>query len=616
MESRPGLRPTGLARFALPLPFAASVAPGSDPAGLKIHFACVTLKVSLSHHAFPRGFGAVPATKGGLHHSKMGSSQDQSLNAEGRRTGQALLAVYDLSAAPVSFDCAFFLALADLHRRRLGLASMHVLFVPAPGEGFWDHEALDIDDRRWRIRNLLTPLCWLWPSCRGVTVLPKREDARPWLRDADRAVFPVGYRLARPVPDTFMWTGIAAEHACGEMPPTWQAPPSARALVRRWLSTHALGRRVVVITLREAGYYSEINSNIDAWAAFARSLDPQLYLSVIVRDTTASFGPLPPALQGLLIFPEASLNVEIRAALYEECFLGMSVGNGPMNLQWLNPQCRFIIFRLLIEENFRSRPTPLRSMGLEIGGQLSTGSPFHRLVWEDDRSDVIKREFDRMVAEIDHQAPTTSEPLPGIAREPALRLARRLRETHRMAAARRIYRHLLATRQNRAAAHYGLSMLYLATPHRFRYWRYLKSLYHYVRGRLLGSGFRQPGVDEALETAEARQRWRNIGAAERIYRAILSQDGMQATALHRLGVIALRRGATDEAINLLNRAVTSDPFTADAYYHLAEALIVAGRPQDAARHYRLALNQDPSHILARARLDAMAASAEQKDAVA
>jgi Tetratricopeptide repeat len=551
-----------------------------------------------------------------LHEAKRKALQSQPSSSISARDDRTLLAVYDLSVAPVSFDFAIFIALADLHRQRLGLTSIHVIFVPAPGEGFWDREALGLDDRRWRIRNLLMPLCWLWPSCRGVTVLGARDEARHWLRVRRGAIFPVGYRLSRPVPDTFLWANLAAEHACGEMPPVWQAPPTARALVQQWLDTRAAGRRVVIITLREADYYSELNSNIEAWAAFARSLDPRLYLPVIVRDTMASFGPLPPALEGLTVFPEASLTMEIRAALYEMAFIGLSVGTGPMTLQWLNPKCRFVIFRLLIAENFRSRPTPLRSMGIEIGGQLSTGSPFHRFVWEEDGLDVIKREFDRIVGEIDAAATAIAPSVRPGSGEPPLRMARRLRETHRLAPARRIYRHLLEQAENRAAAHYGLCLVELATPRRFRIWRYFRGFCHYVRGRLVEVSSQWKTADQALEIAEARERWRDAAAAETIYRSILSEERDQPTALHRLGRIALRRGATDEAIELLKRAAAGDPHTAAVHYDLAEALSAVGRREDAMQHYRMATSCDPSHELARERLSEVTIKGEQEDVAA
>jgi tetratricopeptide (TPR) repeat protein len=265
-----------------------------------------------------------------------------------------------------------------------------------------------------------------------------------------------------------------------------------------------------------------------------------------------------------------------------------------MMLQWLNPNCRSIIFRLIVPENARSQPTPLRSMGLEIGGRSPTGHPFHRLVWEDDRVEVIRREFDRMVAEIDAGA-AVSVPAP----EPPLRLARRLRETHRLAPARRIYEHLIATGQDRAAAHYGLSLLELAIPRRVPLWRYLRALRHYALARLMQKSLVSGDVDAALDTAEARERWRDRAAAETIYRSVLATTPNQATALHRLGLIALARGAVAEAVELLAKAVAADPWRAAHHYDLAEALRAIGRMGEAADHYRVAARQDPSHQRAR-----------------
>jgi Tetratricopeptide repeat len=527
-----------------------------------------------------------------------------------------LLAVYDFAASPTSFDIAAFLALADLERQRRSLSAMHVLFVPAPGTGFWENEALGEDEKRWRVRNLLIPMCWLWPACGGVTVLGSRDEARASLRRAQDAVFPSGYRLHRPVPDAFQWAAVAAERACGALVPSWVAPPQAREFVRRWLEPRARGRRVVVITLREAGYYSEVNSDLPAWGAFARSLDPERYLPVVLRDTEAIFAPVPPELQDLTLFPEASLNLELRAALFSAMFVGLSVPNGPMILQWLKPDCRFLIFRLLVPENFRARPTVMRSLGLEIGGQLPGATPFQRLIWEEDRFEVIRREFERIVGDIDAAAAGIGPAVRPDSGEPPLRLARRLRETHRLAAARRIYRHLIEQRQNRAAAHCGLCLLELATPRGFRIWRYLKGFYHYACGRMVQAESRWENADEALEIADARMRWRDWAAAEAIYRSILSQHGDQATALHRLGAIALRRGAADEAITLLKRAVVSDPHSAAAHYDLAEALCAAGSREDATRHYRIATSCDPSHRLARERLDDVAMKAGQEDVAA
>jgi hypothetical protein len=334
-------------------------------------------------------------------------------------------------------------------------------------------------------------------------------------------------------------------------------------------------------------------------------------LPVIIRDTEASFDQTPKDLEGLTIFPEAALNVELRAALYEQSFIGLSVGTGPMQLQWLNPSCRFIVFRLVVPENVRSQPTPLRAMALEVGGQLMTPGRFHRLVWEDDRLDVIRREFERMVAEIDGAVPA-SMPTP----DPPLRVARRLRETHRLVPARRIYRHLIAVGRDRVAARYGLSLLELATPRRLDIWRYLRALRYYAQARLMRPSLMWRDPDEALEIADARLRWRETAAAEAIYRSVLEAVPNEATALHRLGLLALRRGAADEAVDLMGKAVAADPYRAANHYDLAEALRAVGRLDEAADHYRAAATQDPSHQRARDAVNALLGPIDGKGAAA
>jgi tetratricopeptide (TPR) repeat protein len=520
-----------------------------------------------------------------------------------------MMAVYDMSVSPASFDLATFLALADHRRNCIGKEAMHVLFVPADGTGLWENEAIDLAQRQWRLRNLLVPLCWLWSSCRAVTVLSSRAEAAKWLKTAGRHdVFPVGYRLASPTADAYQWAHAVAEHACGERVPAWRAPDQARRFVADWLAANAGDRRVVVVTLREGDYYSEINSDLDEWAAFARSLDASRYCVIVLRDTAAAFATVPAALRGLTSFPEASINVEIRAALYEQSFLCLSVGTGPMMLQWLNPSCRCIIFNLLNPSNFRSTATSLRALGLEIGGQLSTGSRFHRLVWERDSAAAISREFRRMV-EVIEPTENAAADTPDAEREPPLRVARRLRETARWTAAHRIYRHLLGRPQERVAAYYGLSNVEMETPRRFRLERYARAFRFYFVARVLRPGLGWSTVDEALEIAHARQRWRDGKGASAIYRAVL-EVSPNPEALDRLGVMAMRKGDVEEAARLIGRAIAEDPFTARYHLDLAEAMAKLGRTADAEHHYRAAISCDATNEEAREKLRGSASVTE------
>ena len=65
----------------------------------------------------------------------------------------------------------------------------------------------------------------------------------------------------------------------------------ARRYVDQWLAPRARGRKVVSITLREYGYHPARNSNVAAWTAFARGLDPEQFFVVSLR-IQSTIGPL------------------------------------------------------------------------------------------------------------------------------------------------------------------------------------------------------------------------------------------------------------------------------------------------------------------------------------
>ncbi|HUH84190.1 MAG TPA: tetratricopeptide repeat protein, partial [Stellaceae bacterium] len=388
------------------------------------------------------------------------------------------------------------------------------------------------------------------------------------------------------------------------------APAPARRFVRQWLEWRAGTRRVVVLTLREAGYYPQINSRIEAWAGFARSLDERAYLPVIVRDTEAAFAPTPAALQGLTLFPEAALNLEIRAALYEEAFVGLSVGTGPMTLQWLNHRCRFIIFKLLAAGNFRARPTPLRAMGFDVGGPLSTGMPLQRLVWEDDEPEIIDREFKRMVAEI--EADPEANARPPIAAEAPLRIARRLRLTARGAPAERVYAHLQAGHADpivRSGAEAGRALIMQARRRALGFWGKLLDMAVPGNVRIPVLERRSAtsiDADALLEIADWLLSFGRADEARSLCDAILERDPKHAEALCLAGEIDLRRGRLAQALDLLGQSARLLPTAPACRYRHGVALLAQGQDRAAAAEFYAAALDDPSHEAVRLRLRELA----------
>ena len=121
----------------------------------------------------------------------------------GRPRTDTLYFFIDLEVAPITFDAVSGLAIAELFRRRHGLENIHVVVVPGTIDGLKE-EAADYaavvgpEARRWRIHNLLIPLCRLLPSCTGYTICGSRREAHVnWFAAADH-VFPEGYSVAFP----------------------------------------------------------------------------------------------------------------------------------------------------------------------------------------------------------------------------------------------------------------------------------------------------------------------------------------------------------------------------------------------------------------------------------
>jgi hypothetical protein len=325
-------------------------------------------------------------------------------NAQARET---LYAFYDLKVSPITFDFLWFLAGAELHRRRLGLNHVHVVIVPGPHEGGRrerdDYEqVVDPVERRARVFNVLMQACPLLPSCTGVTLASSRAEAAVLQTMVASHLFPAGYETALPV---FSGSRTCLQAvAGGDGPvPVLRATPERLADIERWAARQAGNRRIVTITLRSYSYMPARNSNPAAWAAFARSLDPDRYWPVIVPDLEEAVEGLPPEFEGLFRFPEAAWHVGLRMALYERAYLNIGVNTGPMGLCWLNERTRYATLKMKAEGVPQMTPDNYRALGFAPGEQLPFATPVQKLVWADDTPETIKATFDEMIRSIESE---------------------------------------------------------------------------------------------------------------------------------------------------------------------------------------------------------------------
>ena len=110
------------------------------------------------------------------------------------------------------------------------------------------------------------------------------------------------------------------------------------------------------------------------------------------------------------------------------------------------------------------------------------------------------------------------------------------------------------------------------------------------------AGRRDAGPDAAFAAALGQHRAGQLGAAERLYREVLSREPRHAPALHFLGVLAHQRGESAAAVELIGQAIAADGSIPDFHYNLGVILEAMGRRDDAAARYRGATELKPDHF--------------------
>jgi hypothetical protein len=319
-----------------------------------------------------------------------------------RQHEDVLYLFYDLDVCPITYDAASYVATAEIQRRQLGLASIHVVIVPGQLDGLReeppDYEAVvNLESRRWRLHHVVIAIFRLLPSISGYTICASRAEADLLCKALASHTCPPDYSVRFPKTPGTREVCEAARKGVKVLP-MLRATPQALVYVRQFLAPRAKGRRVVVINLRRYGYMPPRNSNDDAWIAFAKSLDPQKWLPVFVLDTDTAHDLRSPQLDGFVICEAAAWNVEIRAALYELADLTMAIAQGPMELCWLNDRCRYAMF---VKPN--SAPQTSEGVITSHGFEMNTSPPYavsgQRWIWDTDDLSVIRTVFQDMTRE-------------------------------------------------------------------------------------------------------------------------------------------------------------------------------------------------------------------------
>jgi len=318
------------------------------------------------------------------------------MNLDQETPVKAMTAVYDLAQSRISFDFFGFLSVAELERQQRGYQMLHLIVVPADGDGFHPNVQYGLAQKRWRLRNIVIDGCWLLPSCKQLIVCQDRDQARNLLTEVQSGLYPSGYSLDSPKARWASGYSFVEGHK-GNDPRVLRASDQARTYMSQWLNQAAPNKQVVSLTLREAGHNEKRNILRSEWIVFANWLKQSGYTPVFVPDTEIAATELAQGYQNHLTCEIAAVNIDLRMALYEHSFLNVNVTNGPAQLCGLSPITRCLTF--VTGDWLHDEPTPFLPMGLDRGESPSYFSRHQKFVWRDPNEKTLVDAFNLFLAE-------------------------------------------------------------------------------------------------------------------------------------------------------------------------------------------------------------------------
>lgn len=290
----------------------------------------------------------------------------------------ALVAFLDLSVCPVSYDAVIFIAQAEMERRRVGADRLHVALFndlrKKPAQ-YDDAEA------EWRLWNIVVPAARLFGATISVT------PGRSWSR-----------AFGELIPGDYFWPprweyqasdlkagvrhhlvgGLIRRVAAGEAIARPRASEHARRKVAKWMTGPA-----VTLTLREADYLDDRNSDALTWRRVAEAIVARGFKVYRIRDTTRALE---------LGLGYAELNLDLRMAMYERAEFNIVANCGPASLCWLSERPYLMVRAGCPAEEWDGL---FVKQGLPLGAAWPWAMADQRIAYGRESAESVIAEFER-----------------------------------------------------------------------------------------------------------------------------------------------------------------------------------------------------------------------------
>lgn len=283
-----------------------------------------------------------------------------------------LVAFLDLSVCPVSFDAVIFMAQAEMQRRAIRAERLHVVFV---GE-MRRKSQYDVAEGEWRLHNIVLPAAHLFRATHTL--------AMDW--DQARRIASHHAWLNWP-PDWIEQTLNLRHHLVGGM---IKRASSGEAIARPWASEHARRKvrewmtgRAVTMTVRDADYLSERNSDATLWGNVGRAIAERGFTVYRIGDTTRALE---------IGSGYAELNLDLRMAMYEHAKFNIVANCGPASLCWLSDRPYIMAGAGYPADEWDGL---FVEQGLPLGANWPWALPNQTLLYGKETAEQVIAEFDR-----------------------------------------------------------------------------------------------------------------------------------------------------------------------------------------------------------------------------
>jgi len=275
---------------------------------------------------------------------------------------RVMTAVYDLGVSPPTYDFLTFLVEAERHRKKNGYDRIDLMIQPGPMNGFRDDDlAPNLTGRQDMLWRVVCGMARLLPSVRNLMIGGSRSQT------PSNDIFPEGYSESTPKAHYALAFLKGAE-------PMLRASDSAREQIASRFT-----RPYATISMREASYWPDRNSNKPEWAKVAQWLTDHGLPVVVIPDTNGT------GLEGFTEFLPACFDIDLRAALYERAEINLGVLNGPISMvAYL--KARYLIVKVNVETAVASTSEFLKAHGFDKGDDFGGNG---RMIWKPDTAENI-----------------------------------------------------------------------------------------------------------------------------------------------------------------------------------------------------------------------------------